>query len=91
MVGSGNMDEQVRQRRFVRNTQTLLYVLRLISHVCVCLLEACIIDGLYRAVGVSAGGAFSPEDVRIIYQKVFHYPSMTNEVLVAMKKVNGCG
>jgi len=54
-------------------------------------LEACIIDGLYRAVGLSAGGAFSPEDVRIIYQKVFHYPSMTNEVLVAMKKVNRCG
>ncbi|KAK0138865.1 hypothetical protein N1851_024601 [Merluccius polli] len=52
-------------------------------------LSVCIVDGLYRALGVSAGGEFSSEDVSIIYQKVFHYPSTTDDVLVAIKKVAG--
>lgn len=49
--------------------------------------EAGIIEGLYRAVGLEAGAAFSSEDVSVIYRKVFHHTSTTNEVLVAMKKV----
>ena len=48
-------------------------------------------DGLYRALGISAGGEFSSEDVSLIYRKVFHYPSTTDDVLVAMKKVNQYG
>jgi hypothetical protein len=65
------------------------YVL-LISFPCASL-EACIVDGLYRALGVSAGGRFSSEDITLIYRRVFHYPSTADDVFVALKTVNQCG
>lgn len=43
--------------------------------------------GLYQSVGMPAGAKFSPEDVRLLYSKVFHVPSNTSEAQTAIKKV----
>ncbi|KAM4618266.1 uncharacterized protein ACJ7VT_007672 [Polymixia lowei] len=45
------------------------------------------IAGLYQSVGISVGGEFSPEDVGILFHKVFHLPSTTDDVHIAIKKL----
>lgn len=49
-------------------------------------LQDCV-SGLYRSLGMSVGAEFSSEDVSLLYRKVFHFPSNTDEAHVAMKKV----
>ena len=43
--------------------------------------------GLYQYLGMSVGAEFSSEDVSLLYRKVFHVPSNTDEAHTAMKKV----
>ncbi|XP_042352039.1 uncharacterized protein LOC121950182 [Plectropomus leopardus] len=44
------------------------------------------VAGLYRSLGMCAGAQFSSEDVSLLYGKVFHVPSNTDEAHVAMRK-----
>ncbi|KAM8892205.1 uncharacterized protein AB9W97_012336 isoform 2-T2 [Spinachia spinachia] len=48
--------------------------------------QDCITD-LYRSLGKSVGAEFSSEDVCVLYHKVFHVSSDTNEAYLAMKKI----
>ncbi|XP_037306371.2 uncharacterized protein LOC119195510 isoform X2 [Pungitius pungitius] len=50
--------------------------------------QDCITD-LYRSLGKSVGAEFSSEDVSVLYHKVFHVSSDTNEAYLAMKKIAG--
>nr|XP_040017632.1 uncharacterized protein LOC120808660 [Gasterosteus aculeatus aculeatus] len=50
--------------------------------------QDCITD-LYRSLGKSVGAEFSPEDVSVLYHKVFHVSSDTSEAYLAMKKIAG--
>lgn len=45
------------------------------------------ITDLYQFLGLSVGAEFSPEDVTLLYRKVFHLPSCTDEARAAMQKV----
>lgn len=45
------------------------------------------ITDLYQFLGLSVGAEFSPEDVTLLYRKVFHLPSCTDEAHAAMQKV----
>ncbi|XP_034031382.1 uncharacterized protein LOC117514921 [Thalassophryne amazonica] len=47
------------------------------------------VAGLYRSLGVSIGAEFSTEDVCLLFHKVFHVPSDTNEAHMAMKTIAG--
>ncbi|KAK9516758.1 hypothetical protein VZT92_024671 [Zoarces viviparus] len=47
------------------------------------------IPGLCRSLGKSVGAEFSSEDVSLLYHKVFHVSSNTDEAHVAMKKIAG--
>ncbi|XP_068459169.1 uncharacterized protein [Clinocottus analis] len=47
------------------------------------------ITGLYRSLGKSVGAELSSEDVSLMYHKVFHVSSHTDEARVAMKKIAG--
>ncbi|KAK5867485.1 hypothetical protein PBY51_011972 [Eleginops maclovinus] len=47
------------------------------------------IAGLYRSLGMSVGAEFSSEELSLLYFKVFHFPSNTDEAHVAMKKIAG--
>ncbi|XP_074489227.1 uncharacterized protein LOC141766337 isoform X2 [Sebastes fasciatus] len=47
------------------------------------------IAGLYRSLGMFVGAELSSEDVSLLYHKVFHVPSNTDEAHVAMKKMAG--
>lgn len=42
---------------------------------------------LYRSLGLCVGAEFSSEDVTLLYRKVFHVPSDTDEARAAMQKV----
>lgn len=44
--------------------------------------------GLYRFLGLSVGAEFSAADVALLYRKVFHLPSSSDEARAAMRKVN---
>ncbi|KAK5902344.1 hypothetical protein CesoFtcFv8_007605 [Champsocephalus esox] len=47
------------------------------------------IAGLYRSLGMSVGAEFTSEDVSLLYLKVFHFSSNTDEAHVAKKKIAG--
>ncbi|XP_034542337.1 uncharacterized protein LOC117814889 isoform X2 [Notolabrus celidotus] len=47
------------------------------------------ITGLYRFLGLSVGAKFSPEDVSLLFSKVFHVPSNSDAACVAMEKIAG--
>lgn len=59
---------------------------------CVCKLQLIFssqdcVAGLYQSLGMSVGAEFSCEDVSLLFHKVFHVPSNTDEAHTAMKKV----
>ncbi|CAK6951145.1 uncharacterized protein LOC121897345 [Scomber scombrus] len=47
------------------------------------------IAGLYQSLGMPVGAEFSTEDVSLLFRKMFHIPSSTDETHVAMKKIAG--
>ncbi|XP_056243135.1 uncharacterized protein LOC130176210 [Seriola aureovittata] len=47
------------------------------------------VAGLYQSLGMSVGAEFSSEDVSLLFRKVFHSPSSTDEAHGAMKKIAG--
>ncbi|KAM7003489.1 uncharacterized protein LKV04_004544 [Tautogolabrus adspersus] len=47
------------------------------------------IAGLYRSLGLSVGAEFSSDHVSLLFQKVFHVPSNTDEAIAAMEKIAG--
>lgn len=54
---------------------------------CPCALLQDYIAGLYQSLGMSVGAEFTPEDVSLLYSKVFHFPSNITEAHTAMRKV----
>ncbi|KAL7403213.1 hypothetical protein ABVT39_026393 [Epinephelus coioides] len=47
------------------------------------------VTSLYRSLGLSVGAQFSSKDVSLLYCKVFHVPSNSDEAHVAMQKIAG--
>ncbi|AWP08544.1 Hypothetical protein SMAX5B_010054 [Scophthalmus maximus] len=47
------------------------------------------VAALYRSLGRSIGVEFSSEDVSLLYHKMFHVPSNSDEAYTAMKKIAG--
>ncbi|GAA6230424.1 uncharacterized protein LOC122875507 isoform X2 [Lates japonicus] len=47
------------------------------------------VAGLYQSLGMSVRTEFSCEDVSLLFRKVFHVPSNTDEAHTAMKKIAG--
>lgn len=45
------------------------------------------VEGVYQSLGMSVGAEFTSEDVSLLFRKVFHSPSSTEEAHRAMKKV----
>lgn len=52
-----------------------------------CVLLQDYVTGLYHFLGLSVGSEFSAADVTLLYRKVFHLPSSTEEARAAMHKV----
>ncbi|XP_028306368.1 uncharacterized protein LOC114465503 [Gouania willdenowi] len=53
-------------------------------------MEQEVVAGLSQALGKSSGAEFSPEDVSVLYRKVFHISSSSGEARAAIKKITGC-